>query len=339
EIVPSTVTLPLRKTRSQGSGSHRSALYGPIGVPHGATISVAALSAGSEISARVVLGGSVVELLVDTGSSDTWAVQRGFTCSDFDTGEVTSEAACGFGPVYTPSSSFKSIPNETFSIEYGDLETANGGFGTEQVTVAGITVKQQQIGVVTQAKWTGDGVTSGLMGLAYPGITNAYKGNHTQTLYDPLFTSMFKQKLIPHNYFSLIIERDLSGPAGYLSFGGVPNIAFTQNFTATPIIITSIVGYPKAMDFYTINIDGLALNGHPVAASGGGAIEYIIDSGTTLNYVPSAAAKAINAAYSPPATYSDADGAYVVACNATPPAVSVHIAGTAFPIHPLDMIS
>lgn len=171
-----------------------------------------------------------------------------------------------------------------------------------------------------------------------PPRTSAFKGNHTRAPYDPLFTSMFKAKLIPHNYFSLIIERSVSGPAGYLSFGGVPDIAFTQNFTATPIIITSITGYPQGTDFYTINIDALELNGNPVAASGGSALEYIIDSGTTLNYIPSSAAKAINAAYSPPATYSDEQGAYVVACNATAPAVSVNIAGTAFRINPLDMV-
>lgn len=72
EIVRSTVTLPLRKIRSsQGSTTHRAALYGPITVPNGTTTSVAALSGGFELSVQVVLGDSMVELLVDTGSSDT----------------------------------------------------------------------------------------------------------------------------------------------------------------------------------------------------------------------------------------------------------------------------
>ena len=81
----------------------------------------------------------------------------------------TSEAVCGFGPVYTPSSTFKRIPNETFFIEYGDHETAHGVFGTEKVTVGGITV-DQQIAVVTEAMWSGDRVISGIIGLAYPAM-------------------------------------------------------------------------------------------------------------------------------------------------------------------------
>ncbi|TVY32137.1 putative aspartic-type endopeptidase, partial [Lachnellula occidentalis] len=90
--------------------------------------------------------------------------------------------------------------------------------------------------------------------------------------------------------------------------------------------------------FYTINIAHLSLNNAPVSGSGGSAIEYIIDSGTTLNYIPTSAAAAINAAFVPPAKYSAAGGAYIVACNATVPAVSVVIEGTAFPIHALDMV-
>jgi hypothetical protein len=180
-------------------------------------------------------GGQTFTLVIDTGSSDTWVVESGFTCTDFDTGKTTSESECAFGPVYTKSSTFKAISGETFSIEYGDLETLNGVFGTEDVTIAGITV-DQQIATVTKAKWEGDGTTSGLMGLAYPPLTSAYKGS-TKEVYNPIFTNMYKDGLIPNDYFSLIIERDTLGPAGYLAFGGVPDIAFTQNFTSTPIII------------------------------------------------------------------------------------------------------
>ena len=84
----------------------------------------------------------------------------------------------------------------------------------------------------------------------------------------------------------MIIERDTLGPAGYLAFGGVPDIAFTQNFTSTPIIITNIEGYPKSTDFYTININNVQLNGAAVASSGGSSVEYIIDSGTVFPINP-----------------------------------------------------
>jgi hypothetical protein len=149
---------------------------------------------------------------------------------------------------------------------------------------------------------------------------------------------MYKAGDIAEDYFSLLIERDVTGPSGYLAFGGVPDVAFTQNFTSTPIIITNIEGYVDGYDFYSININSVELAGTAIASSGGTTYTYIVDSGTTLNYVPNAVASKINAAYSPKATYSSSDGAYVVSCTAKPPAVSVNIAGTLFPINPLDMI-
>lgn len=259
-------------------------------------------------------------------------VETGFACTDFATGKSAAESACLFGPVYTKSSTWAAIASDTFSIEYGDLESLTGVFGTEEVTIAGVKV-DQEIAIVTKADWEGDGTTSGLMGLAYPPLTSASKG-----VYNGIFTTMYKDGLIPNDYFSLIIERDTSGPAGYLAFGGVPDIAFTQNFTSTPIIITNIDGYPKGTDFYTINIVNIQLNGVAIASSGGSGPEYIVDSGTTLNYVPTSVANKINAAYSPAAKYNDTAGAYTVSCTAKAPAVSIDIGGTLFPINPLDMI-
>jgi hypothetical protein len=106
----------------------------------------------------------------------------------------------------------------------------------------------------------------------------------------------------------------------------------------TLTIITSIEGYPDSTDFYTINIDNVQLNGAAVSSSGGIAVEYIVDSGTTLNYVPNSVANKINAAYSPAATYNSDEEVYTVSCTAKPPAVSIDIAGTLFPINPADMI-
>ena len=149
---------------------------------------------------------------------------------------------------------------------------------------------------------------------------------------------MYKDGLIAHDYFSLLIERDTSGPSGYLAFGGVPNVKFTQNFTSTPIIITNVDSYPDSYDFYTINIDSIKLNGAAIASSGGKSVEYIIDSGTTLNYVPTSVITKIATGYSPAATYSSDYGAYIVSCTAKSPKISIAINGVLFPINPLDMI-
>lgn len=114
---------------------------------------------------------------VDTGSSDTWLVETGFSCIDLDTGKSTTEAACEFGPAYTKDTTFKAISGETFSIEYGDGEYLTGVLGTQEVTLAGIEVSTT-VALVTSAAWEGDGTTSGLVGLAYPGMCVPFLQNH-----------------------------------------------------------------------------------------------------------------------------------------------------------------
>jgi hypothetical protein len=149
---------------------------------------------------------------------------------------------------------------------------------------------------------------------------------------------MFNDGLVAMDAFSLLIERQNSGASGFLALGGVPDIAFTQNFTSTPIIITHISGFPVALDFYTINIDHVVVNGATVANSGGSSVEYIVDSGTTLNFFPTSVANAINAAFVPPAKFDAAEGVYTVSCTAKPPTFSISISGVLFTTNPLDMI-
>jgi hypothetical protein len=174
---------------------------------------------------------------------------------------------------------------------------------------------------------------------AYAG-TNPHADNSAtgeQIVYSPIFDTIVTDGK-SSDLFSLAILRDVSGPSGYLSFGGLPPVTFTENFTSTPILITTITGYPVTYDFYTINIDSVLLHGKPLPGSGGPGIQYIVDSGTTLNYFPTSAADAFNAAFDPPAVYNADEGVYIVACNASKPALDIVIAGTKFDTNPLDLI-
>ncbi|EED14968.1 aspartic-type endopeptidase, putative [Talaromyces stipitatus ATCC 10500] len=320
----------LKKVTS-GSAKHSAAYC--KGLPKGST-GLTSLEEGQEFAVPITIGTQNFEVILDTGSSDTWVVEKGFECVDVSTKKQEAESYCGFGTPYTLEKTFKTVKNEQFSIGYGDGEFLQGPVGTETVTLAGIAVKGQIIALGNYTGWFGDGTTSGLTGFAYPALTSAYT-NGTQKVYNPLFTTMYERGLVD-SYFSLAILRDVSGPAGYLTLGGLPPIDFDETFTSTPILITSIQGYPKAYDFYTVEVDSINLNGK--ALSGGSGAMYIVDSGTTLNYYPTSMANEINAAFSPPATYSADEGAYVVSCNATAPKHSITIGGTEFIINPLDMI-
>lgn len=106
--------------------------------------------------------------------------------------------------------------------------------------------------------------------------TSAYsERTEEQEEYNPIFTTMYEDGLID-SYFSLAILRDVSGDSGYLTLGGLPPVNFTETWTTTDILITSISGYTKAYDFYTINIDSVSINGETVSGSGGSDIQYIV---------------------------------------------------------------
>jgi aspergillopepsin I len=85
---------------------------------------------------------------------------------------------------------------------------------------------------------------------------------------------MYEDGLID-SYFSLAIFRNVSGDAGYLTLGGLPPISFTETWTTTDILITSIEGYPDSYDFYTIEIDAVTLDGEALPGSGN-SIQYIV---------------------------------------------------------------
>jgi len=159
-----------RKKSSQGYNLRSAAtLLGFATIANGSSSPILSLEVGEEYATEITFGTQTFEAIVDTGSSDTWLVETGYSCVNYTTNAPLPESGCGFGPTYTPGSTFSEISGEYFSIEYGDLEFATGILGTEEVTLAGIKVKTT-VAVVNSAGWNGDGVTSGLIGLAYPAM-------------------------------------------------------------------------------------------------------------------------------------------------------------------------
>src|SRR5512140_3782325 len=89
-------------------------------------------------------------------------------------------------------------PPQHMFIRYGDGEIVTGPMGFADITVGGgnATIARQQVCLANETYWYGNNVTSGLMGLAFPSITNAYIGPQykhdpgSQVAYAPLFTTM-----------------------------------------------------------------------------------------------------------------------------------------------------
>ncbi|KAL8965454.1 MAG: hypothetical protein Q9183_003844 [Haloplaca sp. 2 TL-2023] len=314
--------------------------------PLNGTLGLAALRPFKDVLyyTNITFGDQSFQAVVDTGSSDTWLVRSGFDCANVQTRDPVEPAACKFGPAYTLSSTFDTIEGQNFNIGYGDGEIATGIVGYEDVTLAGITVNRQEVAVVDFAAWNGDGITSGLIGLAYPGLTSSFNGTDPkldtyldELEYSPIFTSMYTQgKIAP--VFSLALDRGQE-TGGYLALGGLPPVEHDPYFASTPIETRRV---PRASSnpavtepqYYTISFTGVTYGNISEAVD----LQADVDSGTSLIFLPSPLARRVNALYSVPALFNRATGEYDVACDASVPRLGFQIGGHTFYINPKDLI-
>ncbi|KAF8322526.1 acid protease [Clavulina sp. PMI_390] len=307
-----------------------------------------------EYLVNVTVGGQPFSLIVDTGSSDTWVAETGFKCYNL-TGYPEPQSECAFGTSgYNPkqSKTYTAYPNRNFNITYGDGEFLTGAVGFETITVAGLSVPKQEFGLVTDAAWEGDGVDTGLLGLAFPNLTSVYVGTDptkdsaaNNEPYYPFFWNAVKDKLVSKPYFSVALNRGSFAAQesstydpnlGYLAFGGVAPVATTAPTVVAPMQGLLSQHYGFQYWYYIVDIDKYVFPGsaHLTTASN----VTILDTGTTLNYIPTDSAAAYNAAFKPPAKYSDDWGGYVVECDAKVPAFDVVIGGKSFSIDAKDQL-
>ncbi|EXJ67347.1 uncharacterized protein A1O5_09360 [Cladophialophora psammophila CBS 110553] len=203
-------------------------------------------------TAEVVIDDTTFNLLVDTGSSDTWVASLNTTCFD-----PFAEAACTFPTHLSVPEDEKSL--EPFYTSYVDKSNVTGGLIQRPLSIAGIAIQDQVIGLVDEA-FLGrtDGSLDGLLGLGLGAVgTSSYLS---------IFGSMIADKLIERNSFSIALlgtadmdERD----SGLLAFGGIPeSIKLTSEWGIAPILTDA---------FYAIEVDGFMFPGsardHALAGS------------------------------------------------------------------------
>ncbi|KAJ7478970.1 acid protease [Mycena latifolia] len=340
-------------------GAKKHLLDGLIG--KGTTVSLTGANFDHEYITDVTFGGQTFKLIVDTGSSDTWVIQQGFSCLDPDTGNPQREQSCKLGPGFRPakSTTFQKFPKVTFAISYGDGNFVYGPAGFDTVSIGDLSVRKQEIGVPTVAGWFGDGITSGILGLAFPDATSVYNATSVEDIssstnliyYNPFFFTAVQEKKVTNPYFSIALNRpsfaaQLSKTRtpnlGILAFGGIAPVPVQKTSVTVPIQGYTIRGgalVPTNKNpeyfLYSVDVQSFSFPGaSPYIPSPG----IILDTGTTLNVLPAALADAYNAGFKPKAQYDAQDNVYIVACNAKAPVLSLKIGGVVFTIDPQDQI-
>ncbi|OAA70777.1 Peptidase aspartic [Akanthomyces lecanii RCEF 1005] len=207
--------------------------------------------------ASVAIGNANWNLIVDTGSSNTW------------TGAQSS---------YVPHSTGKDTGGRV-SVSYGSGQFSGEEY-TDKVTFGGLTVKSQSIGSATSA--SGFNGVDGIFGLGPVDLTQGTVSNANTV---PTFLdNLYKQGSIPSEvlgvYFSPESGSDSSDNNGELTLGGADSSKYSGSISYVPTLKSG-----AAAPYWGVSIASFTY-GSTVLASGATGI---VDTGTTLIYIPSAA--------------------------------------------------
>ncbi|KAJ7894923.1 aspartic peptidase domain-containing protein [Mycena olivaceomarginata] len=277
----------------------------------------------NEYLVNITVGGHPFQVILDTG--------RYLTCVDANRNPVPA-ATCNFGPRKFDlggSATFELFPNTTFFVQYGSGEFLRGPAGFDTIAIGDLAVTHQEFGVPGQNHFFGDGVSEGVIGLAFSALDECVQRNWSESLYI----------ILPQRRAAEWVEKaTFLFPSIVPTFEQATNDPFTPNLGL--LAFGGTVDVPVRNTSVMVPIQGyMSTSSVPSNASDARFLWYTIDidAGSTFNWVPTTVAAAYNALFTPPATLDD-DLMYIVPCNATAPAFAVVVGGKSFVIDPRDQV-
>jgi Eukaryotic aspartyl protease len=234
-----------------------------------------------------------LRLHLDTGSSDLWVnIAISSLC------ESGQNGGCQGGTYSPTSSSTYSYVNGEFNISYVDGTSASGDYIKDTLSIGGQTLDNFQFGIGSISS-----SEEGVLGIGYM-MNEAQVTRAGLTAYPNLPQAMVDAGLINSNAYSLWLN-DLDASTGTILFGGVNTAKYGGGLATVPIIKE----YGIYLEFI-IALTGLSVAGTSLASSASLPAPVLLDSGSTLAYLPNDLVtdiyNAVNAVYN-----SDVGYAYV----------------------------
>ncbi|KAF9778099.1 hypothetical protein IL306_004262 [Fusarium sp. DS 682] len=207
--------------------------------------------------APIVIGGQTWDLIIDTGSSNTWCGAQE-PCEPTSTGNDTGASV---------------------NVEYGS-GSFSGVEYVDQVSFGGLTVRSQSIGAATNSN--GFNGVDGIIGFGLVDLTENTVSNANQV---PTFMhNLYKQGSIPSNVLAVSFRpesgSDSDDTNGELTLGGVDSSKFSGSIAYYPTLTRG-----QAAAYWGIAISSFTYG--PTTL--GRRAEGIVDTGTTLIYIPTSA--------------------------------------------------
>lgn len=175
------------------------------------------------------------------------------------------------------SSTYKVVVTDGFEIEYQDGTSASGDYFTDDFAIGDITVSNLQMGIADKTA-----IGTGILGIGFE-LNEA-----AETTYSNLVADMVNQSKISTMAYSLYLN-DYYSSTGNILFGGVDTDKFIGNLVTVPILPDAESGNYSS---FTVGVTGLSFafsNGttyNQSLSSQSGSLSSILDSGTTLTYLP-----------------------------------------------------
>ncbi|KAK3905832.1 aspartic peptidase domain-containing protein [Staphylotrichum tortipilum] len=244
------------------------------------------------INATIGTPAKSLRLHIDTGSSDLWVNTPGSRLCRSNTDP------CAYAGTYSANSSstYEYIASN-FNISYVDGSGASGDYVADTITIGSQTLDRLQFGIGYSST-----NAQGILGIGYT-LNEVQVGRAGLRPYPNLPAQLVTEGLIQSNAYSLWLN-DLDANTGNILFGGVDTAKFTPPLMSLPIESAS-----GAYAEFMLTLTKLQLAGRTI---GGGdiAIAALLDTGSSLTYLPDALVQEIYSAVG--AVFdSDANAAYV----------------------------
>lgn len=214
-----------------------------------------------------------MQLHIDTGSSDMWV--------NVPTSSLCQTSGCQGGTYDSSASSTYHLVNNQFNISYLDGSTASGDYVSDTLQIGGQTLSSFQFGLGLNSNFN-----EGVLGVGYQAL-EVQVNKDGQAPYPNLPAAMVNAGLINSNAYSLWLN-DLSANTGTIIFGGVDTAKYSGTLVTVPII--PIGG--QYLEFM-VAMTGMNIAGAGISSSSSFPMGVLLDSGSSLIYLPSEVATSI----------------------------------------------
>ncbi|EEA21956.1 hypothetical protein TMatcc_008621 [Talaromyces marneffei ATCC 18224] len=226
------------------------------------------------VNATVGTPGQLVQLVLDTGSSDVWF---------FGPNSCNAQTSDCLGGIYDPSKSstvqlFE--PTGGFFIQYGTPNSSvTGNYILDNFSVGEASVKNLTMAYATNAQY----VPTGIMGIGFD-TNEAITGEGGQPY--PNFVDILKsQNVISTRAYSLWLN-DLDSKTGNCLFGGYDTKKFSGNLLTVPIQPDESSRQLTSMTVAWTSLGITTKSGSQTITAASFKSPALLDSGTTVSIVP-----------------------------------------------------